>query len=124
MLGWPVMYGGRSRTGIDCSGVLYLAAKNADLKSARDMRGYSSEFCDEAFVAAWRERMIEVSVDAALPADVILLRAGKLTRHSGLLTDAGTFIHANFKLKKVTETAFDALNRSLVTHAFRMREFG
>jgi NlpC/P60 family putative phage cell wall peptidase len=47
-------------------------------------------------IAAARRHLVEISVEAALPGDVLLfrIRSGRMAKHAGILTGSRRFIHA------------------------------
>lgn len=123
LLGRPFQHRQRSVGGIDCSGVLVLSFRAAGLR-VRDLHEYSRGISGSDFVAAFRERAVEVlPADAGLPADFVLLKIGSQVEHSAILTERGTLIHASAREGEVVERTLEPLWRSRVAFVFRMPEF-
>ncbi|MDB5689319.1 MAG: hypothetical protein JWL91_1195 [Sphingomonas bacterium] len=90
--------------GLDCVGVVVVALTRAGypviVEGDYALRGSNPAQISEAMDAA-RLRRIDDAQRA--PGDILLMQAGPLQLHLGILTDAGT-IHADAGLRRVVET--------------------
>lgn len=104
LCGTPWRHQGRSRYGLDCIGLVWLAAKNAggdvfSVAGVRDRRNYTREPSAEMAktIEATCER-IEIPVAGCL----LLFKFPRdpWPRHVAIYTDAGTMIHAECRTRK------------------------
>lgn len=115
LVGTPYQHQGRSQWGVDCIGLVALAASNAgldlvQLTGYKDSRDYSRR-ADPEFLAMTTRHLI--AAPALIPGAVIFLRFGgrhreEHPRHYALYTEAGTIIHAHAPLKRVVEHGYRA----------------
>ncbi len=92
-LGTPYKYGGTTRAGMDCSGLLLNAFKEIDMTLPRSS-------ADQSKVG------VEVKMDQLQPGDLVFFATGKKKRqitHVGLVTEVKSkkevkFIHASSKI--------------------------
>jgi len=116
MVGVPWLHQGRSRSGVDCIGLITSSAESAGLDVAElinalgvaDTRDYGRTPTEK--LIATLERYCEKSA-TPVPGCMILIQfpSEKLPRHFGLYTDTGTMIHANGKLGRVVENGYRGL---------------
>lgn len=102
LLGVRYVYGGASKSGVDCSGLIYYAYRNAGISVPRTSRDYGSFGT-------------KVSLSNIKAGDVVAMdtrpRDGKtMITHVGLYIGGGQMIHASSSLGKVVTTS---LNRYL-----------
>jgi cell wall-associated NlpC family hydrolase len=81
-LGSPYLWGGKSRLGLDCSGLVQVAMHAAGLEAPRDSDMQQAELGSEVAVAA--------NLDGLQRGDLIFWQG-----HVGIMTDAFLMVHAN-----------------------------
>lgn len=100
---------GRSRSGIDCAGLVINVAKSLGL-SGFDTCDYGPQASDESMLRLCREHLIEVGRNEMAPGDVIVMRFGT-NRHLGIAGDYRhgglSIIHAFTPIRRVTESRYD-----------------
>lgn len=109
-IGTPYRYGGMSRGGIDCSGLVFLVYR---------------EFANEKLPHSSRKLRTmgrTVRLAEARCGDVLFFRMGFLgfVDHVGLYTDNGSFVHASSKLGVVESSMGDDLYRTHFIEARRL----
>lgn len=102
MLGWPFRPQGRGPRGVDCLGLVLLAAEGAGLvipAPRLSLRGHRPDGVDALLLAAglWR-----LPAEGALPGDVLLGFPAALQAHLGVRTDRGV-VEAHAGLGRVVE---------------------
>lgn len=81
MVGIPYQYGGNDPRGFDCSGLVFYAYREAGVPVARTSR--------EQLRAS-----LPITVDQALPGDLVFFRTSKRASHVGIYLGGQRFIHA------------------------------
>ncbi len=107
--GTPYLWGGRTRLGLDCSGLVQLAMNAADLACPRDADMQRAEIGRDVPVpdALAQPRSEHVDVDGLLRGDLIFWHG-----HVGIMTDSHMLLHANaHHMSTVVEPVIDAAVR-------------
>lgn len=98
-VGTPYLWGGRSRAGIDCSGLVQVALQAAGKSPLRDTDMQQASLGSP------------VPVEAAQRGDLVYWRG-----HVGIMTDAATLLHANaYHMRVVAEPLAEAVARIKAT---------
>ncbi len=113
-VGTPYRYGGMNRSGMDCSGLLFVAFREADLqipRTSRDQSKYGKK----------------VAMEELRPGDLVFFAAKKRKRkvsHAGLVTETEgsrsvKFIHSSTSLGVVESELYSDYYRSIFVRARR-----
>lgn len=90
MLGTPYRYGGYSSSGVDCSGLVYLAHRHAGIMVPRTTRGQI-------------KAITPIPQDQIRPGDLLFFRLNsRQVSHVGIYAGNGKFIHAPSTGKQVS----------------------
>ncbi len=125
-LGTPWRHMGRNRAGLDCIGLVLVAAGDAGL-SLPDPAPYEREPADARLVLEASQLAQRVSVPS--PGDVIVFRTTRHVGHVGIcavhpLHRVPSVIHALMWHRKVLEDVYDRQMRDAFIAAFRLWEGG
>jgi len=115
LIGVPFKHQGRDEHGVDCVGAVLLACRRAGvdllaLRGIRDDRNYGRGVNPRAVELL--ETYCAARIDSPVPGCLVVFQflGEPAPRHQGVMTDAGTFIHANGEgpkhLHRVVETGF------------------
>jgi cell wall-associated NlpC family hydrolase len=108
-LGTPYLWGGRTRVGLDCSGLVQLALQAAGIDCPRDTDMQRAELGDGLEIPT---QLLAADENTA---DVDGLQRGDLVfwpGHIGVMTDGQTLVHANgHHMSTVAEPVLDAAQR-------------
>jgi len=115
---------GRNAAGLDCIGLVWLAARRAGV-ALPEPEPYAREPQDQALRAALHLHLDPVPLDQAGPGDVLLFNMGIYAGHVGVSSvhpDYGvaSLVHAHLPRHAVVEELLAPLAREL-TGAFRWR---
>jgi cell wall-associated NlpC family hydrolase len=104
LIGTPWRHQGRTRRGVDCIGLVTLAAKNAGLDimklcGIRPPANYGRD-PDPRLFALVEQQCTRISAPVAGCLLFFQFDSDKHPRHFGLFTDAGTVIHAESKTRR------------------------
>jgi cell wall-associated NlpC family hydrolase len=125
-LGVRWLHQGRSRSGLDCAGLVIRVAQDLGITDF-DTRGYDRQAADESMLAICREHLVAIE-RAELAAGDILVMAYQNQRHIGIVGDhpAGglTLIHAYAPSRKVVEMRLDDRLTGRVIGCFRFPREG
>lgn len=125
-LGVPFLHQGRDlRIGIDCVGLLVLAARDCELHSlaAHDFTEYQRNPSAQEFERRLRAALGEPASCCPLPGDVVSIDFFGQTRHVGIVgEDSGclTLIHTYNRPAKVIEHGIDDRWRRRITGIYRV----
>lgn len=107
LIGTPYAHHGRTRNGLDCTGLAKLARLNAGLPDDGDF-DYREDLLDVDAVAEISKRAkVDFDLDATEEGEAILFRMRSRWWHFGVLTAEGTIIAALRRSKGVIEHTFD-----------------
>ena len=118
-LGVPFAHQGRSRTGVDCGGLLICIGRDAGLDIA-EPPVYSASPDPDLIRVQLATHCDEIAIQDCQPGDVIWLSFAGDPRHVGLVTDIG-LLHAWAKPAKVVEHRIDATWQRRIRAAWRPR---
>jgi cell wall-associated NlpC family hydrolase len=123
-LGVPWRHLGRSRTGLDCIGLVLLAARDCG-QDFPDPAPYEREPQGARLVNGLLRHGTRVA--EALPGDVMVFRMGVYGGHVGIATDHATYggpglLHAYALRKHVVEQPMDAEFRATLVAVVRVAE--
>lgn len=125
-LNTPWKHQGRTRTGVDCGGLVFMV-RTADLGLPMDdvpfnyRRTPSGQDFSKYFFAAFDR----INPKDMLPGDIPLFRDNVLPCHCGYITElhgSRAIIHASARDKRVVEHLWTPELDAKLTHAFRYRE--
>jgi hypothetical protein len=124
-LGVPWRHLGRSREGLDCIGLVLLAARDCGL-AADDPAPYAREPSSQRLRAGLAAVLDEVPIAAARRGDVLVFNLGLYAGHLGVLAfHPGYFvpsvIHAFAPRRRVVEEPLATIEAGTLTGAFRLR---
>lgn len=103
LIGTPYLWGGRTRIGVDCSGLVQLALEAAGFSCPRDSDMQQAELGAEVLVPQ--------SLDGLQRGDLVFWR-----NHVGIMTDGMMMVHANAHyMAVVVEPLADAVQRIVKT---------
>jgi cell wall-associated NlpC family hydrolase len=124
LLGVPWRHMGRSTAGLDCIGLVWLAARQAGV-ALPEPPPYAREPQDHALRAALHLHLLPVALDATRPGDVLLFNLGLYAGHLGLAGQHPAYgvpsvVHAHLPRRAVVEEPRAPFAPRL-TGAFRWR---
>ncbi len=88
LVGVPYLWGGRSSFGLDCSGFIQLVLKVANIPFPRDT------FKQHKF-----NKLEEISLDCALPGDIVFFSDNEIVNHVGFYIGNYELIHSSGSVK-------------------------
>jgi cell wall-associated NlpC family hydrolase len=125
-LGVPWRHQGRTRSGIDCVGLVVRVALALGV-SDYDSTGYSRRAQGQAFVEHFRSNMDGVAIPVARPGDVLVFADQAYPCHCGFLTEwlgHPHLLHAHATRRQVIEEPYAGEWPVKVKFAFRFRSSG
>jgi cell wall-associated NlpC family hydrolase len=125
-LGVPWRHQGRTRSGIDCVGLVVCVAHALDL-SNYDSTGYSRRAQGQRFVEHFRSNMDGVAIPDAGPGDVLVFADQAYPCHCGFLTERlghPHLLHAHATRRQVIEEPYAGEWSAKIKFAFRFRHSG
>lgn len=107
LVGTPWRHMGRTPEGLDCVGLVLLAARRAGFPEAlcAEPPPYSRHSAGPRFLAALAERFPggRVGRDALLPGDVLTFSETQFPAHVGIAAGGGRVLHAYLPRRRVVE---------------------
>jgi cell wall-associated NlpC family hydrolase len=98
-IGTPYLWGGRTRLGLDCSGLVQIALEAAGIGAPRDTDMQQEEL--------GRDVPVEDAAEGLRRGDLVFWKG-----HVGVMADAVTLVHANaHHMAVMVETLPEAVNR-------------
>ncbi|APH70644.1 C40 family peptidase [Aquibium oceanicum] len=125
-LGVPWRHQGRTRSGIDCVGLVVCVARALHL-SDYDSTGYSRRAQGQGFVEHFRGNMDGIAILEARPGDVIVFADQAYPCHCGFLTERlghPHLLHAHATRRQVIEEPYAGEWPEKIKFAFRFRHSG
>lgn len=124
-IGVPWRHLGRSREGIDCIGLVLLAARDCGL-AADDPAPYAREPSSQRLRQELAGVLDEVPIAAARRGDVLVFNLGLYAGHIGVLGFHPAYyvpsvIHAYAPRRRVVEEPLASIDAGTLTGAFRLR---
>lgn len=114
---------GRTRTGVDCAGLVIKTAHALGLTTF-DTADYERQAKDETMLALFSEHLDAIDIIHAEPGDVVVMRFDN-QRHAGILGEyiygGLSLIHAYSMSRKVVEHRLDEVWQARIIGAFRFR---
>jgi cell wall-associated NlpC family hydrolase len=125
-IGVPWRHLGRSRQGIDCIGLVLLAARECGIK-ADDPAPYEREPASQRLRQELAGVLDEVPIAAARPGDVLVFNLGLYAGHLGVCAEHPEYrvtsvIHAYAPRRRVVEEPLASLDAGTLTGAFRLSD--
>lgn len=111
LVGVPYHHAGRSRQGLDCCGLLVVAAKELGLSYVDAPASYP-RVSDGSMLGILEQSLFRVDLRDRLPGDVCVYwwnRQTKAPQHVGVYTECGGIIHTFTHTKAVVESSSSAL---------------
>jgi cell wall-associated NlpC family hydrolase len=127
-LGVPWRHLGRSREGIDCIGLVLLAARDCGI-AADDPAPYEREPSSQRLRAGLAAALDEVPIAEARAGDVLVFNLGLYAGHLGVCAEHPEYrvpsvIHAYAPRRRVVEEPLAMIDAGTLTGAFRVRGAG
>lgn len=122
-LGVPYDHQGRSRFGIDCCGLVVLAAHDCGIQ-VEDARGYSRVPDGKTFLSHIEKQMVRIPLSELQPGDVLAFTFLKDPQHAAIVTQTTPtlrIIHAHMRVRKVVEHDLDDTWIRKIAAAFRFK---
>lgn len=116
-LGVPFRHQGRSRTGVDCAGLVICVACDLGLP-IRDYRAYGRLPRGDTLLRVLREQCTEYRGDP-LPGSIALMRFERDPQHLAIIAGP-TIIHSLSTSRKVVEHRLDTLWQSRIVGLFAL----
>lgn len=116
-LGVPFRHQGRNRLGLDCGGLLVVAARDCGIE-LQDIQGYQRQPDGKKLLQVMRQELTQVYRPPEY-GDVVLMRLRKYPQHIAIITDKG-MIHAHSEAGYVVEHRLDDDWRSTIVGVFEL----
>lgn len=116
--GVPFRHQGRSRAGLDCGGLLIVAAADVG-RVLTDLKGYARQPDGRQLKALLDSQLTPIAIRDMQTDDVLLMRFSKHPQHVAIKTDTG-LIHAYQDAGEVVEQGLDKKWRNRIVGAYRL----
>lgn len=121
LVGTPYRHAGRNKHGVDCVGVIILAARQAGLLPASwDVLPYSTIIDVDMILAGLREWCEPVERTEA--GDILLMRILRRNQHLAVATGEGSIIHCYTAAGRVVEHPLTEHWRQAIVGIWRFRQ--
>jgi cell wall-associated NlpC family hydrolase len=120
LLGVPFVHQGRSHHGVDCVGLVVLAANSCGIDTSADITNYSRA-PHGVLIPLLEAALVTVEGEPRL-GDLLVFRFKHEPMHIGIWTGS-TLIHTFATIGRVVEHGLDERWKALVVGAYRLREF-
>lgn len=117
-IGTPFIHQGRTKgVGCDCVGVLKVTAETLGI-TLEDIINYGRFPDSEMLKKHLNKVLIPISIDKAIPGDILLFKIMGNPQHLGLLTDKG-ILHTDSTIGRVVEHIFDTKWKKRLVRAYK-----
>lgn len=128
-IGVPWRHQGRTRFGIDCIGLITVAAaliEGPEIVAQHDRQDYARRPAQYSFAGIFETFCDRIMLPAVQDGDILVFADGPYPCHAGVAATLGgerTLIHAAARLRKVSEEPLSAFWLAKLTHCYAPRGY-